>query len=73
MFDETEESFSGFMPMISQVHITKEIAMINTEGDLVTAHTLTLKTRDGSDHVFSITNNDLMRLCFLAMKVINID
>lgn len=73
MFDEKEDSFSGFMPMINQVHITKEIAMINTEGDLVSAHTLSLKTRDGSDHVFSISNSDLMRLCFLIMKVIQAD
>lgn len=73
MFDEKEESFSGFMPMINQVHITKETAMINTEGDLIAAHTINIKTRDGSDHVFSIANSDLMRLCFLITKVINMD
>jgi hypothetical protein len=70
MFDETEDLFSGFMPMIKQINITKEIAMINTDGDLISGHTITIKTGDGSDHVFSISNADLMRLCFLTMKII---
>ncbi len=73
MFDQTEESFSGFMPMIDQINVSKEITMINTEGELISAHTINLKTRDGSDNVFSISNNDLMRLCFLVMKVIQSD
>lgn len=73
MFEETDKSFSGFMPMIHQIHITSESSMLNTEGDLVMAHTVTITTRDGSDHVFSIANNDLMRLFFLINKVINSD
>lgn len=73
MFEQTDESFSGFMPMIGQVHLTKESSMINTEGELVMAHTLTLVTKDGSNHVFSIYNNDLMRLFFLINKVMNAD
>lgn len=73
MFEENQDPFSGFMPMINQMHISQETAMLNTDGDLVHAHTFTIKTRDGSDHVFSIANNDLMRLCFLIMKIINMD
>jgi hypothetical protein len=73
MSKEFDEGFSGFMPMINQIHITKESTMLNTEGDLVSAHTLTVQTRDGSNHVFSIANSDLMRLCFLIMKVIQAD
>lgn len=69
----SEDFFSGFMPMIHQVHITQETPMINTEGELVSAHTIKIQTKDGSDHVFSIHNNDLMRLCFLIHKVINSD
>jgi hypothetical protein len=65
-----ENEFSGFMPMIHQINISKETPMINTEGELVTAHTFNVQTKDGSDHVFSITNYDLMRLCFLIQKVI---
>ena len=68
-----EESFSGFMPMINQVHLTQEMAMLNTEGQLVNAHTFTLTTKDGQDFVFSITNYDLMRLSFLISKVVNMD
>lgn len=73
MFEETEEPFSGFMPMINQVHLTKETSMINTEGELVMAHTLTVTTRDGTSHVYSIYNNDLMRLFFLINKVMSSD
>ena len=69
----SEDFFSGFMPMIHQVHITKEAAMINTEGDLVSAHTIKVQTKDGSEHVFSISNHDLMRLCFLITKVVSSD
>jgi hypothetical protein len=63
------EDFSGFMPMIHQINITKETPMINTEGELVTAHTFKVQTKDGSDHIFSISNQDLMRLHFLILKV----
>jgi hypothetical protein len=66
-----EESFSGFMPMIEQINLTKETSMLSTEGDLTHAHTFTIKTRDGNVNVFSITNNDLMRLFFLINKVIS--
>jgi hypothetical protein len=69
----SEDMFSGFMPMINQIHVTKETPMINTEGDLVTAHTIKIQTKDGSEHVFSISNHDLMRLCFLVTKVISSD
>jgi hypothetical protein len=66
-----ESSFSGFMPMIEQINLTKETSMLSTEGDLIHAHTFTIKTRDGNVNVFSITNNDLMRLFFLINKVIS--
>jgi len=69
----SEENFSGFMPMIHQVHLTQESTMINTEGDLVNAHTLTLTTKDGKEFVFSINNYDLMRFFFLISKVVSLD
>lgn len=68
-----DNSFSGFMPMIDQIQITKETTMLNTEGELVKAHTFQVKARDGSDYVFSIDNYDLMRLSFLIMKVLSQD
>lgn len=67
----SKEMFSGFMPMINSINITEEVSMINNNGDLVSAHTFAIMTRDGTEFVFSIENNDLMRLCFLIMKVIN--
>lgn len=63
--------FSGFMPMISAINISKESQMINTNGDLVNAHTISIKTYGGESFVFSIDNADLMRLFFLIMKVVN--
>ena len=69
----SEETFSGFMPMISQVYITEEMTMINTEGDLVPAHSFTMETRDGQKNVYSINKVDLMKLYFVIAKVINSD
>ncbi len=71
MSEENNNSFSGFMPMISNINITPEISMINTDGDLLTAHTFSIIVRDGTEYVFSIDNTDLMKLCFLITKVIN--
>ena len=68
---DQEESFSGFMPMISQINLTREASMLSTDGDLTNAHTFSINTRDGHQHVFSITNNDLMRLFFLINKVVS--
>lgn len=66
-----EEIFSGFMPMIDQINITSQISMMNTDGDLVNAHTFSIIARDGTKYVFSVENENLMRLCFLIMKVLN--
>ncbi|MFN9111392.1 MAG: hypothetical protein ACK5XN_15115 [Bacteroidota bacterium] len=71
MSDELSDVFSGFMPMIDNINITPEVSMINTEGELLTAHTFSIIVRDGTEYVFSISNNDLMKLCFLITKVIN--
>jgi hypothetical protein len=67
----SEETFSGFMPMISNINITPEISMINTEGDLLKAHTFSIMSRDGKEYVFSISGYDLMRLYFLITKVVS--
>jgi hypothetical protein len=67
---DQEESFSGFMPMINQINLTKEMTMLSTDGDLTHAHTFSIGTRDGNQHVFSIMNTDLMKLFFLINKVL---
>lgn len=66
-----EESFSGFMQMINQVFVTQETTMLNTEGNLINAHSIKINTKDGSEYLFSITNHDLLRLAFLIFKVVN--
>lgn len=71
MSENIENGFSGFMPMIKSINITPEVSMINTEGDLINAHTLGIMVGDGTEYVFSISNHDLMRLFFLITKVVN--
>jgi hypothetical protein len=61
------------MPMIDTIKITKEIQMLNTEGELINAHSITIVTKDNSEYVFSISNYDLMRMTFLIPKVIGLD
>jgi len=65
------EAFSGFMPMISQISLTSENTMLDTEGQIVKAHEFKITTRDNKEHIFSIENIDLMRLYFLIMKINN--
>lgn len=66
-----DQSFSGFMPMINQITISQEMTMINTEGDLVSAHSMTVETRDGQKNVYSVSPIDLMKLYFLIGRVIS--
>jgi len=65
-----ERSYSGYMPMIKQVNVSQVMEMINTEGELIHAHSLTVNTRENKDFVFSITQKDLVRLYFLLHKVL---
>ena len=55
-------SFSGFMPMVSNITIGQITTMINTEGELVEAHSITVRVVDGTEYVFSITAENLMKL-----------
>jgi len=67
---DQEESFSGFMPMVDQIKLSKEMTMLGSQGELVKAHGMTIVTKDGSEYVFSIDPSDLMRLFFLTMRVL---
>ena len=67
---DNEESFSGYMPMIEQIKLGKEATMLGTQGELVKAHGMTVVTKDGAEYVFSIDSSDIMRLFFLAMRVL---
>lgn len=68
----SEETFSGFMPMIGKINLTEQTPMINTDGDLMSAHAVTIECTNGEKHVFSINSFDLMRLHFLINKVISL-
>jgi hypothetical protein len=65
-----DNSFSGFMPMVSNITVGQLTAMINTGGELVEAHSITVKVVDGTDYVFSITAENLMKLYFLIPKAL---
>jgi hypothetical protein len=41
-----DNSFSGFMPMVSNITIGQVVTMINTEGELVEAHSVAVKVVD---------------------------
>lgn len=64
-----ENSFDGFMPMISYVNVSEASVMLDTEGNLTRAHTVNIVTKSGDNYVFSMDPVDLMRLAFLLIKV----
>jgi hypothetical protein len=65
-----EKNYSGYMPMIKQINISPIMEMINTEGDLIHAHSIVVDTRENKEFVFSISQQDLVRLYFLLHKVL---
>lgn len=64
------DGYSGYMPMINQINISPIMEMINTEGELIHAHSIIVNTRENKDFVFSISQKDLVRLYFLLHKVL---
>lgn len=58
------------MPMVKQVTVSNISNMLNTDGFLINAHSFIVTTRENSDFVFSITQEDLMKLYFLIGKVL---
>lgn len=69
MSEQSNQSFSGFMPMIGQVNVSESATMLSTEGELVKAHTVNIVTKTGDSYVFSMDPVDLMKLVFLLIKV----
>lgn len=67
---EDINNFSGFTPLIQQVDIGTETTMLDNNGNLVKAHIINIKTKDGLDFVFSIESTDLVRLFLLINKVL---
>lgn len=56
--------------MVSNITIGQIATMINTEGELVEAHSITVKVVDGAEYVFSMTTENLMKLYFLIPKAL---
>ena len=66
-----DNSYSGFMPMIRQITVSNSTTMLNTEGELIHAHSFVVNTRENKDFVFSVTQEDLTKLYFLIGKVLS--
>lgn len=66
----SEDFFSGFMPLIDSISISGETSSISSNGDLVKIHAIKIITADNTEHVFSVTPEDLGRLYFLILKAL---
>lgn len=65
------QNYSGYMPMVKQINVSQVMEMINTEGELIHAHSFAVNTREDKDFVFSISQQDLVKLYFLLHKVLS--
>lgn len=63
--------FSGFMLALQDIEITPPTSMITTEGGLIDGHIVKLTFGDGSETFFSAQNQQLQKLFFLILKVVN--
>jgi hypothetical protein len=64
-----ENIFNGFMPTVTDVTISKEIASITSEGNITNVHCVTIKTKE-KEYVFSIYPEDMKKLYFLILKTL---
>jgi len=63
--------FSGFMPALKDIDITASTSMITTDGGLIDGHIIKLTFGDESETIFSAQNEQLQKLFFLILKMIN--
>ena len=66
-----DNSFDGFMPSLHNIQISSSTSMITTEGNVMQGHTVKLSLGDGSEVVFSCTEEVLQRLFFLILKTLS--
>ena len=67
---EEVNGFSGFAQLLHKIDISQETSMISNNGEIVKGHIISLETKDGSEYIFSIENNDLIRLMLLINKIL---
>lgn len=67
----SEFDFSGFMPAVKNIEITPPTSMITTDGGLINGHILKITFGDDTEVVFSASDDQLQKLFFLILKVIN--
>jgi hypothetical protein len=65
------DDLTGFLPSMQSIQISESNQMITTDGDLISAHSVRLRLRDGSDIVFSITEEELQKLFFVILKALS--
>jgi hypothetical protein len=67
----SEFDFAGFMPAVKNIEITPSTSMITTEGGLINGHIFKITFGDGSQSLFSVSDEQLQKLFFLILKVVN--
>jgi len=65
------DDLTGFLPSMQSIQISESNQMITTDGDLISAHSVRLRLRDGSDIVFSVTEEELQKLFFVILKALS--
>jgi hypothetical protein len=65
------DDLTGFLPSMQSIQISESNQMITTDGDLISAHSVRLRLRDGSDIVFSVTEEELQKLFFVLLKALS--
>lgn len=68
---DLDQGYSGYMPMIGQINISSIVEMINNDGQLVHAHSIIINTRENKEFVFSIEQQNLIRLYFTIHKILS--
>jgi len=66
-----DDSFDGFMPSLHNIQISSSTSMITTEGNVMQGHTVKLSLGDGSEVVFSCSEEVLQRIFFLILKTLS--
>lgn len=66
-----DEVFSGFMPAMKNIQITDQTPMITADGSLINGHIVKITLGDDSEIILSVMEDQLQKLFFLILKVLN--
>lgn len=66
-----QDDIAGFMPSMESIQVSDRNTMITTDGDLINGYSVRLRLHDGSDIIFSMTEEELQKLFFVILKVLS--